>query len=138
MESGQRIASLHRIHVNEAFYWFSATSRSDTLVAMSYPETEYHPNADNSVRLHLLRGDRLEELTRIQLTNQYYLLWLADRLLVSNYDEVIELEVIDTRLGRRRELIATSEYIHVSRLIAVNDELAIVDQNNNILLYLFV
>ena len=135
VESGPRIARLHRIHVNEQYFMFSATCTSDTLVAMSY--------YDNSVRLHRLRGDRLEELTRIQLKWPTQLLWLADRLLVADRDSekkvdaVIELEVSDMRLERRRELIATSENLYVNRLYAVNDELAIVDGNNDILLYSF-
>ena len=96
------------------------------------------------MRLHRLRGDRLEELARIQLKNPYTLLWLADRLLVADRDSenepdaVIELEVSDTRLERCRELIATSENIRVQRLCAVNDELAIFDYNSKgILLYSF-
>ena len=122
LESGPRIARLHRIHVPEKYRWFSATCTSDTLVAMSYK--------DKSVRLHRLRGDRLEELARIQLKNSRYLLWLADRLLVTDNNAVIELEVSDTRLERRRELIATREKIDVRRLGAVNDELAIFDYNS--------
>ena len=133
------ITRLHRILVPEEFRWFSATCSSDTLVAMSYPKQ------DNSVRVHRLRGDRLEELARIQLTEPWTLLWLADRLLVADFDEnmkshaVIELEVSDTRLERRRELIATSENIRVNRLCAVNDGLAIFDYNTkDILHYSFV
>ena len=96
---------------------------------------------DNSVRLHRLRGDRLEELARIQLKAPDILLWLADRLLVADYDSekqshaVIELEVSDTRLERRRELIATSDNIRVRRLCAVNDELAIFDYNSKDILH---
>ena len=145
VESGPRIARLHRIHVTEQYCNFSATRTSDTLVAMSYPKDDFRPNADNSVRLHRLRGDRLEELARIQLKQPYELLWLADRLLVTDRDRekkayaVIELEVSDTRLERRRELIATSEKIDVFILCAVNDELAIFDYNSSdTLLYSFV
>ena len=64
------------------------------------------------MRVHRLRGDRLEELFRIQLKQSHYLLWLADRLLVADYDKneeshaVIELEFSGTRLDRLRELIA--------------------------------
>ena len=97
------------------------------------------------MRVHRLRGDRLEELARIQLKCPYYLLWLADRLLVAELDSekqshaVIELEVSDTRLEPRRELIATSENIHVSRWCAVNNELAIFDdKSKDILHYSFV
>ena len=134
VESGPRIARLHRIHVPELYYWFSATCGSDTLVAMSYPKTmDNNPNGDNSMRVHRLRGDRLEELARIQFNYPDALLWLPDRLLVADFDRekcshaVIELEVSDTRLERRRELIATSENIYVHKFCAVNDELVIVD-----------
>ena len=138
VESGPRIA---RIHVPAKYFSFSATCGSDTLVAMSYPKEEYNNTPDNSVRVHRLRGDRLEELARIQLKYPQRLLWLADRLLVADYDSkkkshaVIELEVSDTRLERRRELIATNENINVHRLCAVNDGLAIFDSNSNAILH---
>ena len=138
VESGPLIARVHRIHVPEKYRCFSATCASDTLVAMSYLYT------DHSVRVHRLHGDRLEELTRIQLKYPSRLLWLADRLLVVDYysekksHAVIELEVSDTRLERRRELIATSEIIEVSRLCAVNDGVAIFDlKSRDILHYSF-
>ena len=132
VESGPRIARVHRIHVPEEYYYFSATCGSDTLVAMSY--------FDRSVRVHRLRGDRLEELARIRLKSPQDLLWLADRLLVADYDSeksdaVIELEVSDTRLQRRRELIATSENIRVQRFCAVNDGVAIFDANSKDILH---
>ena len=139
VESGPRIARLHCIHVPGQYghyRWFSASCSSDTLVAMTYQ----YP--DQSVRLHRLRGDRLEELAHIHLKDLIRLVWLADRLIVTDWEgskdshAVIELEVSDTRLERRRELISTSEHINVSRLCAVNDELAIFDFNSrNILLY---
>ena len=141
VESGPRIARVHRIHVPEQYWWFSATCGSDTLVATSYPEIQFIPNGDNSVRVHRLRGHRLEELARIQLKDPSKLLWLADRLLVADYDSekqshaVIELEVSDTRLERRRELIATSENISVRSLCAVNDEVAILDNKTNDILH---
>ena len=144
VESGPRIARVHSTHVPETYYSFSATCSSDTLVAMSYPKTKNIPNGDKSVRVHRLRGDRLEELARIQLKRPEKLLWLADRLLVADIDseknshEVIELEVSDMRLERRRELIATSENIYVSRLCAVNDGVAIFDyKSKDILHYSF-
>ena len=139
VESGPRIARVHRIHVPEMYDWLSATCGSDTLVAMTYP------NPDQSVRVHRLRGDRLEELARIQLKCPKILMWLADRLLIADFDfqkhshAVIELEVSDTRLESRRELIATSEYICVHRFCAVNDGLAIFDDESiEILHYTFV
>ena len=95
--------------------------------------------------MHRLRGDQLEELARIKLKSHTPLLWLADRLLVADYDNdkkshvVIELEVSDRRLQRRRELIATSENIHVWKLCAVNDGVAIFDnKSKDILHYSFV
>ena len=137
VESGPRIARVHRIHVPEKYHSFFVTCGSDTLVAMSYE--------DKSVRVHRMLGDRLEELARIQLKWPDKLLWLTDRLLVADFDEekqshaVIELEVSDTRLERRRELITTSENIRVSRLCAVKDGLAIFDVNSrDILHYSFV
>ena len=136
VESGPRIARVHRIHVPEMYRWFSATCGSDTLVAMSYQNEN-----DNSVRVHRLRGDRLEELARIQLKFPRKLLWLADRLLVAEFNSekdshaVIELEVSDMRLERRRELIATSENISVRSLCAVNDVFAIFDSNSRDILH---
>ena len=137
VESGPRIARVHRIHVPKEFRWFSATCGSDTLVAMSYE--------DKSVRVHRLRGDRLEEVARIQLKEPSLLLWLADRLLIADFDRekhshsVIELEVSDTGLERRRKLIAISENINVWSLCAVNDGFAIFDRNSrDILHYTFV
>ena len=135
MESGPRIARVHRIHVPEQYAYFSATCGSHTLVAMTYQ------SPDQSVRVHRLRGDRLEELARIQLKGPTRLLCLADRLCVADYDSekksdaVIELEVSDTQLERRRELIATSENISVRRLCAVNDGVAIFDANSKDILH---
>ena len=135
VESGPRIARVHRIHVPEQYFYFSATCGSDTFVAICYPKTDEIPNGDNSVRVHRLRGDRLEDLARIQLIEPSLLLWLADRLLVADLNAVIELEMSDTRLERRRELIATSENIRVDRLFAVNDGLAIFDLNSRDILH---
>ena len=135
VEIGPHIARVHRIHVPEEYYWFSATCSSDTLVAMSYPFL------DQSVRVYRLRGDRLEELARIQLKWPNKLLWVDDRLLVADLDNdkkshaIIELEVSDTRLECRRELIATCENLNVNRLCAVNDGLAIFDYNSKDILH---
>ena len=140
VESGPRIARVHRIHVPESYEWFSATCGSDTLVAMCYPH--FSGIGGNSVRVNRLRRDRLEELARIQLKWPGCPLWLADRLFVADYDrekqshDVIELEVSDTRLERRRELIAASEHMFLSSWCAVNDGLAIFDERSkDILLY---
>ena len=133
VESGPRIARVHRIHVPEEIRWFSARSGSDTLVAISYE--------DQWVRVHRLCGDRLEELARIQLKCPQRILWLADRLFVADFERekllhaVIELEVSDTRLERRRELIATSENIDVRSLCAVNDGLTIFDAKSKDILH---
>ena len=135
VESGPRIAPVHFIHVPD-YYSFSATCGSDTLVAMSYPFP------DKSVRVHRLRDVQLEVLARIQLNCPHDLLWVADRLLVADFDEnkkshaVIELEVSETRLERCRKLLATSENINVRRLCAVKDGLAIFDLNSRDILQL--
>ena len=133
-----RIHRIHRIHVPSEYLWFSATCGSDTLVAMTYQ------NPDHSVRVHRLSGYLLEELAIFQFKCPTRLLWLADRLLVADFDmekrshAVIELEVSDTRHERRLELIATSENILVRRLCAVDDRLAIVDSiSKDILHYSF-
>ena len=135
--SGPRIARVHRIHVPEKYYWFSAKGGSNTLVAMSY--------GDHSVRVHRLCCDRLEELARIQFKSPGRLLWLADRLLVAVWDRdmqshaVIDLEMSSTRLESGRKLIATSENVQVSMWCAVDDALAIVDsKSKDILHYSFV
>ena len=101
MQSGARIARVHRIDVSEQYMWCSATSGSDTLVAMSYWE-------DESVRVNRLRDDRLEEPARIRLQRPEHLLWLADRLLVTEWNKdrkcqaVTEFELSATRLECRR------------------------------------
>ena len=139
VESGSRIERVHRIHVPEKYHWFSATCGSDTFVAMSYSLRE------KSVRVHRLSGDRLEELARIQMKWPDRLLWLADRLLVADFDKsmksvaVIEFEVSDKQLERRRKLMATSEKINVFSWFAVNEGLAIFDhKSKDILHYSFV
>ena len=135
VESGPRIVRVHRIHVPEEYFSFSATCGSDTLVAMCYWEP------DKSVRVHRLRGDRLEELARIQLKRPNRLLWLADRLLVADHDSekqsdaVIELLMSNTRLERRRELIAASKNIDVGRWRATDDGIAIFDPKSNTILH---
>ena len=157
VESGLRIVPVDSINVGEEYLWFSATSARDTFVAMSYL-------MDNFVRVHRLVEDlqktpaegtpatqsekthfRLEELDRIQMNCPHYLLWLADRLLVADFvskkksHSVIELEMTgNKRFKRPSKLIATSKNIHVHRLCAVNDKLAIFDSNSkNILHYSF-
>ena len=127
VESGPRIERVHRLDVPEEYDWFSATCGSDTLVAMTYPYT------DQSVRVYRQSGHRLEELTRIDMKNPKSVMWLADRLLVADWDDekeshaVIELKLSGTRIERRRELIANTENIGVGRWCAVNEGLAIFD-----------
>ena len=84
VESGPCISSLHRIHVPEAYRWFSATSGSDMLVAMTYPKS---PNLDQSVRVHRLRVNQLQEFARVDLNMPLYLIWLADRLLATKWSD---------------------------------------------------
>ena len=135
VESGPRIVRVHRIHVPEAYCWFAARcgSGTDIFVAMSY--------WDESVRVHRLRGNRLKELARIQLKGPSYLLWLADRLLVAEWDEykksvvVIELEVINKQLERRRQLISTSEHVNVRSWCAVDEGIAIFDRDSEDILH---
>ena len=69
-----------------------------------------------------------------------YLLWLADRLLVVDYElekdshAVVELEISNTRLERRRELISQREGIRVDSWCPVRGGLAIFDLNSEALL----
>ena len=81
VNSGPRIAFVHRIHVYDKYMSFSATNGSDTLVAMSY--------SDQSVHVHRLCGYLLEELSRVQLEQsfEYELLWLGDRLAVVEFNK---------------------------------------------------
>ena len=129
VQSGPRVERLHRIRMTEAFRYFSATCGSDTLVAMSYEK-------DQSVRVYRLRGDRLEELASTQLMKPWKLLWLADRLLVGEWDAetksyaVAEWALSGTRLERRRELIDSSAHVWIDRCTAVNNGLAIFDWKN--------
>ena len=123
VESGSRIAPVHRIHLPEKYYWFSATCGSDMLVALRYE--------DMSMRVHRLRDDRLEELARNQLRCTGQFLWLGNRLLVVDGDRdepshaVLELEMSGTRLERSRELIPASENNKVHKWCAMDDGLLI-------------
>ena len=128
VENGPCISSGDLIDVSEPYYCFSATSGNDTRVAMSYP------NSDQSVRVHRLLGDRLEEVARIQLKWPLRLLWLADCLLVTDSHVVLELKLSDTQLECRRELITASENIDAWILCAVNDKLAIFEYKSHLLI----
>ena len=89
------------LRVGERYDWFSASSGSDTLVAIKYRR---YRSPDKWVGVYILCGDRLEELSRIQLTSPFKLLLLAHRLLVSNLgndkksDSVIEFKISRARL----------------------------------------
>ena len=117
------------IRVSEKYDWFSTRCNIDTLVAKTYPFT------DQSVRVYRLRGDQLEELSRIQLNYPRGVLWLADRFLVTDWDnekkslDKKELEMIGTRFTSCK-LIATSEKIVAYRWCAVDDALAMFDWNS--------
>lgn len=95
MESGPRIARLHRITITEPYWCFSATRDSDSLVVM--PDL-----LNNEVRVHRLRDGCLKEIIRISLRSRSYLLSLADRLLATESDgevnSVTELEMNVARL----------------------------------------
>ena len=106
--SGPRIAHEHFIRVSETYRCVSATCIGiDTLVAISY--------VDQSVRVHRLVGDELEEITRVRLERPHLIVWIATRLLVSTSDSkgVVELEVMGTQLEHRGQLIAETSNFRV-------------------------
>ena len=128
VESGPRVTLLHRINVPEIYYDFSVSGSGEELVAVLYK---------NSVCVNRLCHNRLEEISRIQLSSRN-LLWLGDRLLVTEHidshdddsDVVVELEVRGTRLERRRELLDLNyARIYFNCWCAVGNELAIFDDN---------
>lgn len=91
----------------------------------------------DELRVYRQRGDRLEELTRTQLQRPEEVLWIADRLLVTEQNAVAELEVSGTRLERRSKVFTSEERIHVSMWCAVENGLAIFDgYSKNILYYM--
>ena len=128
--SRPQIARVQSIHLPEKYFWFSAKCVNDTLVAMTYFDT------DLSVRLHRLLDDRLEELAHILINNPVDLLWLSDRLVVSDLDDnmgshaIIELEVTGTGLERRRELISSSENINENSWSLADDGIVMFDDNS--------
>lgn len=126
VESGPRITPVHRLQVPEQYRYFSAKCDRDTFVAMSSEN-------DAWVSVHRLCGDRLEELVRTHVNRPGYVLWVADRLLAEEGNEstVIELEVYDASIERRRQLIATHEKIYVLSWCAVDDGFAIYNMNSN-------
>ena len=133
--TGARIAPVERIDVTDKYKWFSATCESsDTRVVMSY-------STDRSVRVYRLRGGRLEELARTQLQRPYHLLWLADRLVVTEWNAgtasnaVAELELSGTRLERRGQLIAFDEQIDLFSWCAVDGGLVVFNSKSKELLH---
>lgn len=109
VERGPSIARINRIIITQMYYWFSATSGTDTLVAISYI---------NEVRVHRLRGDRLEVLARIKMERPSDLLLLDDRLFTE-------------------QLFAPNHKIWVRKWCAVDGELAIFEWNSKDILYNF-
>ena len=124
VQSGPSIAR-SRIHVPEEYKRFSATSGSDTLVAMSF-------SADQSVRVYrLCGGDQLDALALIRLTTPGALLWLIAAQ-DADSNAIIELKFSGTHLGRRYKLVDCN----VERWCIVKNGLAIVEgQSGDILHY---
>ena len=126
VESGSHIKFVNLFNVHEIYYNFSVSGSGHELVAVSYKD---------SMRVNRLCGDRLEEISRIQFSPSK-LLWLADRLLVKEYQSstklnvVVELKVIGSRLERRRELLDLDyARINLHCWCPVGNELAIFDSN---------
>ena len=121
------ILLIHLILVPEEYRWFSAMSdnANETLVAMSF--------YDQTVRVHRLLGNRLDIFASIMLIDPNSVLWLGNRLIVSElYYEtkvygVIELVVKGTLLEPRNELIDSKARICVRSWCEVSDGLAIFD-----------
>ena len=140
VESGSRITFVNRIKLPESYSDFSVSGSGQELVAVSYKDT---------VRVNRLCGDRLEEISRIQFrfspgTQNVTLLWLADRLIINEYNDstqsnvLVELEVSGSGLERRRELDLDLARIELFCWCAVGNELAIYDLYfNGLVLYSF-
>ena len=123
------------IQVPEEYAYNSVTetSSNETLVAMSYRTAQ-------SVRVYRLQGNSLVELARIQCNNPCDLLWLNGRLLVTELHgdshEIIELEMIDTKLKRRSKLLDVSSHIRVWKWQSVmKSGLVLIDLNTMDLLH---
>ena len=127
VQSGPRIARVHRIRVPEVYRCFSATcdNNGDTHVAMSY--------ADDSVRVFRLVGDRLDEMARIRLEKPH--LWVAARLLISAPGGT---GVVETRAERRAtcraQLIAGTGDFRVDRWCTLHDGLVVSNNDSKELL----
>ena len=89
----------------------------------------------DSVCVNRLCGDRLEEISRIELSS-LNLLWLADLLIVYEYNAstklrvIVEFEFSGMRLDRRCKLLDFNyARIRLASWCAVVNELAIFDNN---------
>ena len=126
VESG-RIVYVNRIHLPEQYKWFTATSSTDTCVALFYD--------DDTVRVHRLHENKLDELARMD-AHAPRLVWLDGRLTVNEYDAdmssdaVIQLDVKGKELERRHELIASSSGLRVGSWCPVDNGLAIFDYDS--------
>lgn len=122
VKSGLCIERLNRIQISKQYDWFSAKCGSESLVAMSYENS-------NEVRVYRLSDDQLEEIAHSRLNAPLMLLWNADRLLATEWHNgshsATELEVRGTRLERRSQLIAPNKNINVDRWCAVDEGMVI-------------
>ena len=123
LKNASRIELLHRIRVPLNYSDFATKRGSDTLVATCSTN-------DNSVHVHRMSGDKLEELALIRLERPSKLLWLPERLLVveargPNSDTVTELEVAGTHIQRSRQLLLGICRNVLSSWCAVGNGLAI-------------
>ena len=133
VENGPRIAHVHRISVPEEYKRFTAICINEVLIAMSFEKSQ-------TIRVHRLDCDKLVELSRIQVNQPCDVLWLADRFFVTEWNadqkshSVLELKLRDGLLEQSRELIHNSDSINVFQWCAVNNGLAIYDDNKKELL----
>lgn len=115
-------------HRNWVVQVFSATCSTETLVATS---------VSNYVHVHRLKENRLELREKIRLNDPYYLLYVLDRLLATEWDNGTDsVTEVSLRLERHRQLISPSERIRVLSWCALNDGIAIFDSTSrDMLLY---
>lgn len=135
VEDGPRIARLYRFNIAEHYTYFDVTcNNDDTLVAMSY-------KLGNSVRVCRLRGHKLEEIASSSLQSPCHFMWVADRILATEWHErnqsnsVTELEMNGTRLKRRSLFISSNHRIDVWRWCAKDDGPVIFDYNSKAILH---
>lgn len=136
LKSGPIIEREHFIQITERYRRFSAMcGGSDTFVAMSFLR-------DQSVRVYIQRGDRLEELARTHLQWPNHTLYLSDSLIIEEYNRttkkstITELEICGTQLESRRQHIAANEEFNVRKWCTMDKRLAIFDSHSgDILIY---